>query len=115
MKPLLSRTLKYLQDLQLHARLSANERADNIDLCQQIRRELDHKETGARREFNSVGHPELPAKPDLKEIARWLRDKAIWEELQYGGREMDARKWAATCLVTAAEDLERTHPSAEPK
>lgn len=64
-----------------------------------------------RREFNRVGHPELPTKPDVLEIARWLRDKAVWEELQQHGREMDARAWAATCLKTAAEDLERTHPN----
>ncbi len=63
-----------------------------------------------RRKFNHVGHPELPDKPDVREIARWLRDKAVWEELQPHGREMDARKWAATCLISAAEDLERTHP-----
>jgi hypothetical protein len=63
-----------------------------------------------RRAFNSVGHPMLPDKPDVLEIARWLRDKAVWEELQPSGREMDARVWAATCLTCAAEELERTHP-----
>jgi len=63
-----------------------------------------------RRAFNSVGHPILPDKPDVMEIARWLRDKAVWQELQPYGREMDARVWAATCLIHAAEELERTHP-----
>lgn len=61
-----------------------------------------------RREFNSVGHPQLPAKPSLSEVVKWLKDLALWQQLQPYGREMDAREWAATCLNVAAEDLE-TH------
>lgn len=53
----------------------------------------------------------LPDKPDVNEIAAWLEDKAIWEQAQPSGREMDAREWAATCLKAAAEDLRRTHSS----
>lgn len=66
-----------------------------------------------RRKFNSVGHPELPEKPDVREIAKWLRDKALWEQLQPSEPGCSAREWAATCLETAAEDLERTHPQSQ--
>lgn len=60
-----------------------------------------------RREFNKVGHPRLPEKPSLQEIALWLRDKAIWEELQPNGREPNSRAWAKACLICAAEDIEQ--------
>lgn len=66
-----------------------------------------------RREFNSVGHPELPEKPTLREVAKWLRDKALWEQLQPYGREMDAREWASTCLTAAAEDTEAVEGEGE--
>jgi len=52
----------------------------------------------------------LPDRPNKKQIAHWLRDKAAFERSQYGGRQMDAREWAATCLTCAAEDLERALP-----
>lgn len=59
-----------------------------------------------RKKYNKVGCPELPDKPTINEIVSYLKEKAIWEELQPYGRKMDAREWAATCLKSAAETIE---------
>jgi hypothetical protein len=58
-----------------------------------------------RRLYNKVGHPKLPDNPTLSEVAQYLREDAIWEQLQPSGREMDAREWAATCLNSAADTI----------
>lgn len=67
---------------------------------------MNPKLPNKRRVFSKLGHPKLPKNPTLGEIGQWLRDKAIWETLQDAGREMDAREWAATCLIAAAENIE---------
>lgn len=54
----------------------------------------------------TFGHPKLPTNPTMDEVIQWIRDKAIWEDLQPHGGEMDAREWAATVLNGMAEDLE---------
>ncbi len=64
------------------------------------------KKSDIRRAFNKVGHPELPKNPSYREIAQWLRDKAVWEELQPSGQEMNARAWSSACLKCAAEDVD---------
>ena len=64
-----------------------------------------------RRAFSSLGYPKLPPKPTLHEVAQWLEDMAISEQLQPQGRDMDAREWAATCLRAAAEDIRQVTSS----
>lgn len=60
-----------------------------------------------RRIFNKVGCPKLPQDPTRKEIISYIKDKSIREQLQPHGKNMDAREWAATCLNSVAEEIER--------